>query len=89
MPLVTQLPNVATGIKERLLIHDPNAESSVSLHTVPNEVSETRVLGDVEKDCFVALPNKKGTQQACASKPVSQRRKIWQVYSSGSGWSCY
>ena len=38
-----------------------------------------RVLGEVEKNSFIASPGKEGTQQAHALKNcVSQPRGIWQ-----------
>ena len=45
-----------------------DAESSASLYTSAESNLGDRVLSEVEKDSFITLPGKGGTQQAPASK---------------------
>ena len=36
---------------------------------VPNRGSETRVVGDIEKNSFITLPGERGPRRRVASKP--------------------
>lgn len=60
-----------------------------SPYTVPNEVSETRVLGDVEKDCFVALPNKRGRNRLVPQSLCPSTGRFGKFIAVVQGWSCY
>ena len=70
-------------------------ESSASLYTSAESNLGDRVLGDVEKDSFITLPGKGGTQQSPFSKTheglcPNPRGFDKEFYNSTfQGWSCW
>ena len=55
---------------------------------MPKEVSETRVLGDVEKDHFVALPDKRGRNRLVPQTLCPNMGGFGKFIAVVQGWSC-
>ena len=55
---------------------------------MPNEVSETRVLGDVEKDHSVALPDKRGRNRLVPQNLCPSMGGFGRFIAVVQGWIC-